>query len=442
MDTDGATDRAGRARPWTAWVKCAPGRTTGRRTVRRALSAARAASTARRWLCAGRGRRFARATTSRSSAATSPASGWPSSCPNGPTCGSPYLDRGLIGERWPSGARVPVSEVAAPPSMAPLVRRSVAHLADSPPARPPAVGRASTSSRWAAPSGDLRALAARVAACRRHAGSTLSGGMRPQALEIIGHHLDPLCAAGAVLEAGARVADVKVLPWVLGGLAAGRGVDIVERCAVQRIETGGRRVGACHPRAGRRLRPPSSIPPRARSCSWWRRCRTAASGIAGRRCSPSRCSRSCVPLSTAAGEVSQTDEGEVQLSGRSGGALSQTDRFPLAGAATLAAGASDALPALARLRLVAHWQRTDLLAPDGLPVAGASGEDGLLRIGGFGGHHIALAPAVAEGVARQLLRQPARLSLEALAPNRLGGSSRQLDVSDPGSDANREVSPM
>jgi glycine/D-amino acid oxidase-like deaminating enzyme len=119
--------------------------------------------------------------------------------------------------------------------------------------------------------------------------------------------------------------------------------------------------------------------------------------------------------------VSQTEEGEVQVRGEAGPALSQAEGFPLADAAALAADATDLLPALARLRMVAHRSRRDLMAPDGLPVAGTTVAPGLLRLGGFGGHEVALVPAVAEGLAHALRRRPLPVRLEAFAPARLAG---------------------
>ena len=155
---------------------------------------------------------------------------------------------------------------------------------------------------------------------------------------------------GAVIEAGATVVDARLLPWVLGGLAGGNGVDIVERCALEQIEAGP---------GGWELTTSAGVATSGivvdttdgadatvgagleHGCFWQRRETLLTEPVqpflrAGIR--------------TATCAVSQTDQGEVEVYGRSGSALSQADRFPLADAAALAADATDVLPALARLR--------------------------------------------------------------------------------------------
>lgn len=330
------------------------------------------------------------------------------------------LEADLVGGRWPSRARVALSELAAPPGTADLVRRSAARLEQLATERglPLAVGRTDVVT-IARSEEELRSLAARVRtlppAPGDRPGAELIGV--EQASELLGH-LDPRGVVGAALEAGAPVVDARHLPWILGGLAGGRGVDLVEHAALEGLEagTGGWEVTttAGVTSCGLVVDATSDAGPTlaaglAHGC-FWQRWETLLT-------EPVQPFLRAV-VRTACGEVSQTDQGEVQLAGRAGAAHPQVDRFPVADAAALAADATELLPALARLRLVAHRRHLELVAPDGRPMAGPAGADGLLRLGGFGGQPLGLAPAVAEGLARLIQRRPPLLPLDSLAPAR------------------------
>jgi sarcosine oxidase subunit beta len=331
------------------------------------------------------------------------------------------LDDDLIGADWPSRVRVTFSEMAAPRGTAVLVRRSAARYEELVAERgvPLHLGRADVVT-LARSDPDLRNLARHLRALP----PVGPDGVRPDLVgmervsELIGH-LDPLCAAGGVLEQGATTLGAGSLPWVLGGLAAARGVDVVERCVVERVTQ--------------------------RSASWELATSagsteadivvdaTAGAAVAGAAGLEHGCfwqrwetllTEPVQPflratVRTGEVEVSQTDEGEVQVMGRARSTAPRAARFSLADAASLAAVATDALPALARLRLVAHSRRAELAAPDGLPLAGATSEAGLYRLSGFGAHELSLAPAAAEALALLLNRQRARVPIELLAPGRL-----------------------
>jgi glycine/D-amino acid oxidase-like deaminating enzyme len=338
------------------------------------------------------------------------------------------LSDDLVGADWPSRARAAFSEMATPPAAAGLVRRSLARYEELVADRdvPLRLARADVVT-LARSEPDHRGLA-------RHLRALPAVGpdrARPEIVgmervsELIGH-LDPLCAVGGVVEQGSTTLGAGGLPWILGGLAAAQGVDIVERCIVERVTH--------------------------RSSSWELVTSagtteadmvvdaTANAVVAG----AARFEHGCfwqrwdtlltepvqpflrATVRTGEIEISQTDEGEVQVTGRARSTSPGAGRFSLADASGLAAVATDALPALARLRLVAHAWRAELAAPDGLPLAGASDEEGLYRLGGFGVHQLSLAPAAAEGLALVLNRQRPRLPIELLAPGRLDTAADHL----------------
>jgi sarcosine oxidase, subunit beta len=337
------------------------------------------------------------------------------------------LEPDLVGERWPSRARVALSELSAPPGAAALVRRSIARLDDLATERglPLTLGRGEVLT-IARDEEDLRSLARRVEAL----GAAPDGPPGPEAMaEIIGPerasevvgHLDGRRVVGAALDGWATVVDTGLLPWILGGLAAANRVDIVENCSLEGL-TAGPSGWELATTAGTTVS--GAVVDATRGAE-----ATRAAGLDHGcfwRCWETLLTEPVQPflraaIRTATCEVSQTEQGEVQLRGEAGPALSQADGFPLADAAALAADATDLLPALARLRMVAHRSRRDLMAPDGLPVAGTTGATGLLRLGGFGGQEVALAPAVAEGLAHVLRRRSPPVRLDAFAPARLAG---------------------
>ena len=426
MDTDrghGASwsgafaERMGEARTYA--------RTTGRRAVRRAFSVARArlhgSSPVLRWPQASLQPAYDVAIVGGDLAGL-----WLAfELSEGAGLRVAVLERGVVGERWPSRARFPLSEVAlsevaGAPGTVEVVRRSIARLEDLATERGLPVGLSRADILTIARSeADLRALSRRVAALPAAADAHPRAELiSPERAAEVVEHLDVRRVVGAVIEAGATVVDARLLPWVLGGLAGGNGVDIVERCALEQIEAGP---------GGWELTTSAGVATSGivvdttdgadatvgagleHGCFWQRRETLLTEPVqpflrAGIR--------------TATCAVSQTDQGEVEVSGRSGSALSQADRFPLADAAALAADATDVLPALARLRVVAHHRQMELVAPDGLPVAGPIGAEGLLRLGGFGGQQVAFVPAVAEGLARLLQHRRPMVSLEQFAPAR------------------------
>jgi glycine/D-amino acid oxidase-like deaminating enzyme len=98
-------------------------------------------------------------------------------------------------------------------------------------------------------------------------------------------------------------------------------------------------------------------------------------------------------------------------------------------AAAASFAAIQALPALARLRVVAQVPHAELLASDGLPVVGDQGgtadAPGLYRLGGLGPDAVALAPALAGALADDLLHEHPPPWLAACAPERLVGAGRR-----------------
>ena len=406
------TDRFGEARTFA--------RTTGRRTVRRAFSVARArlqgSEVAMRWPRASLKAAYDVVVVGGDLAGL-----WLAfELSERAGLRVAVLEADLVGERWPSRARIVLADLASPPGTAGLVRRSTARLEELATERGLPLPVARTDVLTIARSEqELRTLAGRVRSLPPPPGDRSRAELISveQASELLGH-LDPRGVVGAVLEAGASVVDARHLPWILGGIAGGRGTDIVEHAAVERLEAVARGweltttagVTVCGAVVDATLDAGPTLAAGLQHGCFWQRWETLLTEPVQPFLRADVRASGC--------EVSQTDQGEVQVYGRAGAARSQADRFPVADAASLAAQATDLLPALARLRLVAHRRHRELVAPDGLPMAGPIGSEGLLRLGGFGGQPLGLVPAVAEGMARVIQRRPAIVSLEPLAPAR------------------------
>lgn len=235
-------------------------------------------------------------------------------------------------------------------------------------------------------------------------------------------HLSTDHVAGALLEPDVLSADVDDLLWELGGRAGAAGVEIVEHCRVEGLETGpgGWTVVTSRGRTQAEVVVDATADGRAVSAvghllaGSWRRWES----IVTQHVQPFL--RAHVLVGGA--EVSQTARGEVVVGGHATPYPSRQAGGSIEAASWLASQAVLAIPRLGTLRAIAQTWHADLVADDGLPSVGPTGLEGLLRLGGLGSDPLALGPALGEAVAHLAVGREPHVPLAAFDPRRSGAT--------------------
>jgi glycine/D-amino acid oxidase-like deaminating enzyme len=338
------------------------------------------------------------------------------------------VERGLVGTSWPSRAGYLLSPLRDTPGLSAAVARSCQLYEET---------YTDYGFRHRLGRTDVVRLATDAAAVRQLqrlvAENQLSAGgaelVDPRAAIDLVDHLDPEVALGAVIEHGIMTVEADVLPWELGGDAAERGTAVVERCAINAVSRSGESwlletaQGATEAGVLVDATPGAEILNAAgvaHRCLW-RRWETLYTDPV----QPFLHAH----LLVQGVEVAQTTQGEIRLTTPSVPAPPGPTRPSLDAAAAASSAAVRALPPLSRLRLVAQMAQAELLASDGVPVAGDQGatfgSPGLHRLGGLGPDAVALAPALAEALVSVLIGERPPSWLEACRPERLAGMGRR-----------------
>lgn len=337
-------------------------------------------------------------------------------------------ERGLIGSSWPSRVGSVLTPLRQPALLSSVVTRSN-QLYDETYTEHGfrhRLGRTDVV-RLALDAGDVRQLQAMLAEHRRGDSAVELADPR-RAVELVGH-LDAEAALAALIEPGVTTVRADVLPWQLGGEAAARGTAMVERCAINAVSRrngvwvlesahGTTEVGrVVDATLGAEVMAAAGMP---HGCLWRRWDTMYTEPV-----QPFLDAH----LFVQGVEVSQTRQGEIALVSPPAPAPPGPSRPGLEAAAAASFVAVQAVPALARLRVVAQIPHAELLASDGLPAVGDQGATadapGLYRLGGLGPDAVALAPALAEALADDLLHERPPPWLAACAPERLVGAGRR-----------------
>lgn len=253
-----------------------------------------------------------------------------------------------------------------------------------------------------------------------------------EAAELVAH-LGTDHVAGALLEPDVLSADVDELLWELGGRASAAGAEVVEHCRIEGVEPGpeGWTVVTSRGRAQAEVVIDATADGRAlstvghRPAGTWRRWES----IVTQHVQPFL--RAHVLVGGA--ELSQTARGEVVVGGHATPYPGRQAGGSVEAASWLAGQAVRAVPRLGTLRVIAQSWRADLVPEDGLPAVGATGVDGLFRLGGLGADPLALGPALAEAVAHLAIGREPPVPLGAFDPARAAAAPAppELGAADP-----------
>jgi glycine/D-amino acid oxidase-like deaminating enzyme len=326
----------------------------------------------------------------------------------------------LIGADWPTRARAWLHRTGRPAAIADLVEPARASYR--------AWGEAGAVGVTWRPAGHL-ALATSTDVARTWAtagpGRWTAGPLPLGALAARMPGIDPAPVVAAWHEPDGAEAELDELPWDLAAAAAGRGVDVFDRVALDVIEP---------VPAGRRLAFVHAGPDGVRSASTTVAHLVDASpelGLASagglgpllvgslERWLVTEPTGDVLPHAVAIDDVdvSQTTSGELVVRARSAPAEASWAPSDLGSMAVAAAAVVDCLPALSRARVVQCGVRRTAVGLDGLPLVGEVAA-GLWCCGGFGGDELTVAPPVAELTAGALAGGRAAPGLADFDPGR------------------------